>query len=228
MPIPQSLTKLSVSIPLTYDTTPDTLGSDVENSVCINEYGPFPQYQILSMWCWNAAGAAVSSYFLKADVEQSEIQCNNATKYLSGASKCCEITIPSHEGTINGWVPTFYTTTAPIHHDIGNVPCNQGGVPQTVIDGTGKLTTNQVTYSGTSGPNSTDVTAVVDALKEKRPVVMRIRWNAGGGHSVVIYGSYTKGGDRFYNIADPWSGYEISNGSPTGGHWKHSVFTKAK
>lgn len=225
MPLPETLLKHKAPLRLKYMAYLQKQLPGGSSTVTVSGFPPYAQYQILSMWCWNAVGSAVSTYYLTGGVGNAGIQCNNATTYLTGGSgKCCSINVPGH-GSISGWIPTMQSTGAPIHYNPGNVSCNQGGWPQWVANGTGSLSSNQVNYSGTSGPNSSQVQQIVTSLTNSQPVVMLIWWNGGGGHVVTIYGSYTSGSTRYYNVADPWDGYHQGwTGAPSGGYWGGSIF----
>jgi hypothetical protein len=70
-------------------------------------------------------------------------------------------------------------------------------------------------------------------IQTGNPLGVRIQWNGGGGHFVVLHGwSKTTSGDEFVDVADPFHG---SSTIPYGdfaaryrsiGSWTHSYWTK--
>lgn len=66
-----------------------------------------------------------------------------------------------------------------------------------------------------------------------RPLAVRIGWNGGGGHFVIIDGYDDTDGRQMLSVKDPWYGdsynysyYSFSNNYQGSGHWTHSFFTK--
>lgn len=220
-----------VVVPELLNETKQTL--DFEPGSAPTPVGDFPryaQYQILSNWCWDAVGSAISSFYLKSAVGSSGIQSHNASTYLKGASGCKDINVPNH-GPVANWAPSMQQPTGPIHFNPGKVPCNQGGWPQNVTNGTGSLSSSQVNYPGGRGPDSSQIADVVNALAAGNPVVPVIDWYGPGAHVVTIYGTHVSGGTRYYYVADPWDGFHIWSQVPGGtnrgqGYWYGSVFTE--
>lgn len=72
--------------------------------------------------------------------------------------------------------------------------------------------------------------AVTHEIDERRPLGVRIAWNGGGGHFVVVSGYET--GAETIDVRDPWFGdSSVSHAVfpdtyQTGGSWTHSYTTR--
>lgn len=70
-------------------------------------------------------------------------------------------------------------------------------------------------------------------IEKKLPIVVRIQWQEGGGHFIVITGCSNNGTTAMIQIQDPMHGikelpYQTFSGSYMDkGHWSHTYFTKA-
>lgn len=197
-------------------------GAPLLNSHVILGYEKVAQYQLLSMWCWNAVGASITQFYLSAGGKGQLIQCENASKALQGVGHCCSIKIPGYPSKA---VP-YIKQGKPIAHDAGNIPCNQGGWPEEVIHASKRLSSSWVQY-GAGGPTPAEVQMVVTSIKNGDPVVMYIAWNSDGAHVQTLYGTHLSGGKRYFHVADPWDGLSIDREDQLcpGGVWGMSMFT---
>ncbi len=203
--------------------TPPAPAAGTPDPVVIKAYRNYAQYQIMSMWCWNASGASIADYFGVSSWGTSSVyQCDNAIEYSRGASGCCELKIFGIEFSLR-FVALMKKFDDPIHIDIGDVPCNQGGDPADVIEGTGELDADYDRYSG-NGPDDAEYQRIVDNLDADYPVIQRIGWDSGGGHLMPIYGISYLFGLRVFLLADPWSGFKMQLAPPSNGTWTGTYF----
>jgi hypothetical protein len=80
-------------------------------------------------------------------------------------------------------------------------------------------------------PGVTSFQNVCDQISINRPLACRIRWQNGGGHSVVIYGADLGDPEQWLEIADSMYGNssypynQFRNSYRGSGRWTHSYFT---
>jgi hypothetical protein len=82
-------------------------------------------------------------------------------------------------------------------------------------------------------PGAELVPAIEQEVDANRPMAVRIQWNGGGGHFVVVSGyETTPEGDTILTVNDPWAGvsripHQTLSSSYRGmGSWSHSYFTQ--
>jgi hypothetical protein len=74
---------------------------------------------------------------------------------------------------------------------------------------------------------------VVSEIKKGHPVGIRIGWEGGGGHFIVIYGYRDDASGRYYYVDDPINGRspplaeaDLQGNYQYTGHWTHSYYTR--
>ena len=223
MPLPNSFAKKRRTVAL----APLVQGGiTASSSSTIIDYVNHAQYQILSNWCWAASGAAICDFFLGSTAGKYRYQCENASEFISGASKCCDVGKPFLKNGTKA-LARMKDQKNPLHFDL-KVACNTGGRAYRVIDGCGKLTSDYDDYSG-DGPNATELAKIVASIKARRPFVRRLKWDKGGGHATVVYGyGISTGSKPWFSVADPWDGIQIEYKSTPRGRWRGSCFVTKK
>jgi hypothetical protein len=109
--------------------------------------------------------------------------------------------------------------------DGGTAKCNQPWYLDRALKRTGNFTRKS------EGPAAwATIRREIDA---GRPVAVRIGWNGGGGHFIMITGYRAAGGTREVEVQDPWTGSSrialdvLANNYKSAGKWTHTYLTRA-
>lgn len=201
-------------------------GAPVVSGRVIIAYERVAQFQILSLWCWNAVGASLTQFHLDPNAASWIFQCKNASRHLEKAKECCtRVKVPGHP-VLSTLVP-YMRSGGKIAYDPSDPDCNQGWWPDAITHESGKLLSEWHGHPST-GPTPVQLNEVVKEIEKGRPVVMYIRWVDGSAHVQTLYGTHMAGGRRFFNVADPYDGPSvdvISNLAQPDGVWLWSMFT---
>lgn len=191
-----------------------------DDTVVLDEFGKVAQYQIFSLWCWNAVGAALVEYYLKGDSGTASIsQCRNAEVYL-GIPGCCSMEIPGM-GAMQNLRPYMAGGYAPLHLEGA---CNAPGQTERVVDGTGSLRGEWRPSAGNI-PEPALMAEIVQQLAAGHPVVMLLA-NANVRHVLTIFGTSVENGNRKFLVADPWDGVSNVDHVNDNAAWTWSMFIR--
>ncbi len=183
------------------------------NGLAHAEYISMSKYtQKQRNWCW----AAVSQTVRKNNKDVFRYQCKMASALLTNNSDtyCC--------GTDTRWEKNLYDSNT---HPNRKSQCDKPYSISKALEWNGIY---QKTYRSPGSSSS-----IRDQIGYNDPVVVRVAWNSGGGHAMVIYG-VTVGGiaGTTYNLWNPGrsSGAETIYHSSLrqyrgSGSWSHTYFT---
>lgn len=195
----------------------------IENHV----FKKYAQMQILSLWCWNAVGAAVASYYLemagrKPQIPRFKHQCQNLTHNPPGKDACCDLDVPPH-GLMSEFTP-WMDSFSPLGRTYNDSDVNFVGNPQWITAQTGIIAADRVDFPSGSRAQLDHLARVVQAIHRGNIVVAQI---SGGrtDHVVSICGTRAVGDTRIFLVADPMRGFvEWFDGPLDGWSWTQSIF----
>ncbi len=196
--------------------------------VDLSRFRACAQYQILSLWCWNAVGAALVEYHLDAAGAGHTLQCATACSIL-GRNDCCMLNVPDH-GPIGNLRPYMQfregmpSTSRPIHYKPPReYSCNKAYHTEVVTKRAG-LKSCWMKSKLATGPDDQQLLQIINALMRGNPVVMLLNFS-GYKHALTIFGTKEIGNIRWFLLADPWDGIGWFDHIHESGVWTWSMFT---
>jgi hypothetical protein len=135
-------------------------------------------FQICDEWCW-ATVSSMTADFYQGKNQCAGLECQMPTREFG--QQCCPYTNSCNNK------PNDPATT-----------CNKGGTSQQMADATGAYA-----GGGFSVYGPFDQATLDNTLNSKRPVMITVSWQGGGGHALMVGGCDN---GRYY-LHDPWGWY---------------------